>query len=90
MPGRPVGGLSAVELRLELRGRNVAERPKQALRVEPGDPLERRVLDVVEASPRPLRWITSALYSRMTLSARALSSASLAVPTDGAAASRSV
>jgi len=45
--------LGALVLLLKLRGRNIAQWLKDALRVEPGDPFQRRVLDVFEASPRP-------------------------------------
>lgn len=39
----------AVELRLEFPGENMARRFSNAPRVDPGDSLERRVLDVLKA-----------------------------------------
>lgn len=45
--------MRAVELLLELRRGYVPQWLKNALRVEPGAPFQRRELDIVESPPRP-------------------------------------
>ena len=78
---------------LELGRRDVADGLQESAVVEPVDPLQGGVLDLVEALPGPRRRISSALYSPMIVSARALSNESPREPTEvtaPASANRSV
>jgi hypothetical protein len=67
------GVLLSRECGLELGRRDVADGLKEPAVVEPVDPLQGGVLDVVETLPGPRRRISSVLYSPMMVSARALS-----------------
>ena len=90
---RVPGVLLSLECGLELGRREVANGLQEPAVIEPVDPLQGGVLDVVEALPGPRRRISSVLYSPMIVSARALSNESPREPTEvtaPASASRSV
>jgi hypothetical protein len=77
----------------ELGRRDRTNGRQEAAMVEPVDPLQGGVLDLVEALPGPRRRISSVLYRPMIVSARALSKLSPREPTEAtapASASRSV
>jgi hypothetical protein len=58
---------------LELGWGDIADGLQEPAVVEPVDPLQGGVLEVVDALPGPRRRISSVLYSPMIVSARALS-----------------
>jgi hypothetical protein len=78
---------------LELGRWDMPDRLQEPAVVEPVDPLQGGVLDLVQALPGPRRRISSVLYRPMIVSAKALSKLSPREPTEvtaPASASRSV
>jgi hypothetical protein len=67
---------------LELGRRDVPDRLQQPVVVEPVDPLQGGILDLVQALQGPRRPISSVLYRPMIVSASALSYESPREPTN--------
>jgi len=82
---RVAGVLPLVVGGLELGRWDVADRLQQPAVVEPVDPLQGGVLDVVDALPGTRRRMSSVLYSPMIVSASALSNESPREPTEATA-----
>ena len=90
---RIAGVLFSQEGGLELGRRDVADGLQEAPVVEPVDPLQGGVLDLIQGLPGPRRRTSSVLYRPMMVSANALSNESPREPTEAtapASASRSV